>query len=73
MSFRLFFQSSIMSSTEELGSEVNDKLTISNGDAPTTPESNGADQSPGSGDENKSVVDPADFQLDNMRVYFESW
>ena len=63
-----------MSSTEELGSEVNDKLNISNGDvAPTTPESNDGSKSPGSADENKSVVDPADFQLDNMRIFFESW
>jgi hypothetical protein len=62
-----------MSSTEELGSDLNDKLTISNGNAPTTPESSDGHNSPESVDGDKSVDDPADFKLDNMRVYFESW
>ena len=53
-----------MSSTDDLDKQVAEKLTISNGDA-----------------SNDAVVDAdtrtgpisTDFNLDNMRQYFESW
>ena len=75
-----------MTSTEELGSQLDEKLIVSNGDAnhatipatcdanhatkPATCDSDG-DKSP-SCDEKKEIV-PADFQLDSMRAFFESW
>ena len=79
-------KSSIMTSTEELGSQLDEKLIVSNGDAnhatiPATCDANHAtkpatcdadgDKSP-SCDEKKEIV-PADFQLDSMRAFFESW
>ena len=86
-----------MTSTEELGSQLDEKLIVSNGDAnhatipatcdanhatiPATCDANHAtkpatcdadgDKSP-SCDEKKEIV-PADFQLDSMRAFFESW
>ncbi len=75
-----------MTSTEELGSQLDEKLIVSNGDAnhatiPATCDANHAtkpatcdadgDKSPSS-DEKKEIV-PADFQLDSMRAFFESW
>ena len=75
-----------MTSTEELGSQLDEKLIVSNGDAnhatiPATCDANHAtkpatcdadgDKSP-SCDEKKEIV-LADFQLDSMRAFFESW